>query len=87
MVRIEQELSDVNFFFLSDVWLDHPATLEGIRKMFDNCIEMHFIPKVIVLCGNFGTRDISPASVRDAQKYQGDPLFPSHSVGCIGREN
>lgn len=69
-VRIEQELSDLNFFVLSDVWLDHPATLEGIRKMFDNCIEASFIPKVIVLCGNFTTRDISPASVRDAQKYQ-----------------
>jgi len=41
--------------------------------MFDNCIEVNFIPKVIVLCGNFTTRDISPASVRDAQKYQGDP--------------
>ena len=39
--------------------------------MFDNCIEVNFIPKVIVLCGNFTTRDISPASVRDAQKYQG----------------
>jgi len=55
--------------------LDHPATLEGIRKMFDNCIEVNFIPKVIILCGNFTTRDISPASVRDAQKYQGDLMF------------
>lgn len=45
--------------------------------MFDNCIEVNFIPKVIVLCGNFTTRDISPASVRDAQKYQGDPWVPA----------
>ena len=73
-VRIEQELSDLNFFVLSDVWLDHSTTLEGIRKMFDNCIEVNFVPKVVVLCGNFTTRDISPASVRDAQKYQGDLL-------------
>ena len=52
----------------------------GIRKMFDNCIEMNFIPKVIVLCGNFTTRDISPASVRDAQNYQGGR---ESSIGCI----
>ena len=70
---------DLNFFVLSDVWLDHPATLEGIRKMFDNCMELNFIPKVIVLCGNFTTRVISPASVRDAQKYQGESPNPSRA--------
>lgn len=52
--------------------------------MFDNCIEVNFIPKVIVLCGNFTTRDISPASVRDAQKYQGDPrVLVSPALGVF----
>lgn len=71
-LRIEQELPDLNFFFLSDVWLDHPETFNGLRKMFDNCVEANFIPKVIVLCGNFTTRGISHGSARDLQRYQGN---------------
>lgn len=70
-LRIEQELPDLNFFFLSDVWLDHVETFNGLRKMFDNCVEANFIPKVIVLCGNFTTRGISHGSSRDLLRYQG----------------
>lgn len=45
--------------------------------MFDNCIENSFIPKVIVLCGNFTSRSISQGTGRDAQRYQGTPnLYP-----------
>ena len=52
----------MNFFFFSDVWLDQADTLRGLQKIFDNCIENNFIPKVIVFCGNFtssGTRATS----------------------------
>ncbi|KZT20388.1 DNA polymerase epsilon subunit B [Neolentinus lepideus HHB14362 ss-1] len=69
-LRIQEELSDLSFFFLSDVWLDHPETLNGLRKMFDNCIENSFIPKVIVLCGNFTSHGISQGSGREIQKCQ-----------------
>ncbi|KAF8076498.1 DNA polymerase alpha/epsilon subunit B-domain-containing protein [Lyophyllum atratum] len=68
--RIQEELPDLHFFFLSDVWLDHPQTLIGIQKMFDNCVEESFIPKVIVLCGNFTRQSISHGNSRDVQAYQ-----------------
>ncbi|PBL02412.1 epsilon DNA polymerase [Armillaria gallica] len=69
-IRIRDELPDLHFFFLSDVWLDHPQTLPGLQKMFDNCIENSFIPKVIVLCGNFSSQSISHGNSRDIQRYQ-----------------
>ncbi|KAF8195788.1 DNA polymerase alpha/epsilon subunit B-domain-containing protein [Mycena galopus ATCC 62051] len=69
-VRIREELSDLNFFFLSDVWLDHPKTLPALQKMFNNCVENHFVPKLIVLCGNFTSRSISHGQGRDVQRYQ-----------------
>ncbi|KAF9055458.1 DNA polymerase epsilon, subunit B [Hymenopellis radicata] len=69
-VRIRDELSELHFFFLSDVWLDHPQTIPGLQKMFDNCIENSFIPKVITLCGNFTSRSIAHGNSRDIQRYQ-----------------
>ncbi|KAF9247304.1 DNA polymerase epsilon, subunit B [Melanogaster broomeanus] len=68
--RIREEFSDVYFFFLSDVWLDNPQTFIGLQKMFDNCIENCFIPKVIVMCGNFTSRSITQGSGQDIQRYQ-----------------
>lgn len=68
--RVREELSDVYFFFLSDVWLDRPQTFVGLRKMLDNCIENSFIPKVIVMCGNFTSRSTAQGSGRDVQRYQ-----------------
>ncbi|KAJ6515789.1 DNA polymerase alpha/epsilon subunit B-domain-containing protein [Mycena sanguinolenta] len=69
-VRVREELPDLNFFFLSDVWLDHPKTLPALQKMFGNCVENHFVPKLIVLCGNFTSRSISHGQGRDIQRYQ-----------------
>ncbi|KAF9076745.1 DNA polymerase alpha/epsilon subunit B-domain-containing protein [Rhodocollybia butyracea] len=69
-IRVQEELSDLHFFFLSDVWLDNPLTLPGIKKMLDNCVENEFIPKVIVLCGNFTTQSIAHGNARDIQRYQ-----------------
>ncbi|KAI0272768.1 DNA polymerase epsilon subunit B [Gloeopeniophorella convolvens] len=69
-VRIQRDFPNMNFFFFSDVWLDHPDTLKGLQKIFDNCIENNFIPKVIVLCGNFTSAGIAQGNSRDVQKYQ-----------------
>lgn len=69
--RIREEIPELHFFFLSDVWLDHPQTLPGLQKVFDNCIENDFIPRVIVLCGNFTSTSIAHGNARDVQLYQG----------------
>ncbi|KAH9482742.1 DNA polymerase epsilon subunit B [Psilocybe cubensis] len=69
-IRVREEIPELNFFFLSDVWLDHPQTLLGIQKMFDNCIENDFIPQVIVMCGNFTSKSIAHGNGRDVQRYQ-----------------
>ena len=74
-VRIQEELPELHFFFLSDVWLDHPQALPGIQKMFDNCIENDFIPKVIVMCGNFTSKSIAHGNGRDVQRYTGRARF------------
>ncbi|KAH9039302.1 DNA polymerase epsilon subunit B [Lactarius pseudohatsudake] len=68
--RVERDFSSMNFFVFSDVWLDHPDTLRGLQKIFDNCIENNFIPKVIVFCGNFSSSGIAQGNSRDVQKYQ-----------------
>ncbi|KAI0034454.1 DNA polymerase epsilon subunit B [Vararia minispora EC-137] len=68
--RIQDEFSHMTFFFFSDVWLDHPDTLRGLRKIFDNCVENDYIPKVLVMCGNFSSRGVSQGSSRDVQRYQ-----------------
>jgi hypothetical protein len=86
---------DLNFFFLSDVWLDHPQTLRGLQKMFDNCVENSFIPKIIVFCGNFTSRSITQGNGRDLVRYQGR-MFPQiltrgftkpfpRDIRCVGR--
>ncbi|KAI0251432.1 epsilon DNA polymerase [Lactifluus subvellereus] len=63
--RIQQDFPSMNFFFFSDVWLDQPDTLKGLQKIFDNCIENNFIPKVIVFCGNFTSAGIAQGNSRD----------------------
>lgn len=78
--RVREELSDVHFFFLSDVWLDNPKTFVALQRMFDNCIENSFIPKVIVMCGNFTSRSIIQGSGQDIQRYHGMLEF---TVKCI----
>ncbi|KAI0347310.1 epsilon DNA polymerase [Trametopsis cervina] len=68
--RLRSDLPDLRFFVLSDVWLDHPETMNGLGKMFDNCVENNFIPKVIVLCGNFSSQGIAQGAARDIRRYQ-----------------
>ena len=40
--------------------------------MFDNCMENSFIPRVMVLCGNFCRRGIPQADSREARQLQGE---------------
>ncbi|KAH8830491.1 DNA polymerase alpha/epsilon subunit B-domain-containing protein [Flagelloscypha sp. PMI_526] len=68
--KVQEDLDDLQFFFLSDVWLDHPQTLSGLEKMFENCVENDFIPKVIVLCGSFTSQSISHGNQQDVIRYQ-----------------
>ncbi|KAI0091984.1 epsilon DNA polymerase [Irpex rosettiformis] len=68
--RLRAELPDDRFFVLSDVWLDRPETMNGLKKMFDNCVENDFIPKVVVLCGNFSSYGIAQGATRDIRRYQ-----------------
>ncbi|KAI0959487.1 hypothetical protein AcW1_004298 [Taiwanofungus camphoratus] len=68
--RVRLELSDLRFFVLSDVWLDHPDTLRGLRKMLDHCMENSFIPKVMIFCGNFSSRGIPQGNGREVRKFQ-----------------
>lgn len=70
-LHFQKDLAEVNFFFLSDVWLDHPNTMHGLEMMLKNCADNDFIPKVMVLCGNFTSQSISQGSSRDIQRYQG----------------
>lgn len=76
-IRIREELPELQFFFLSDVWLDHPQTLPGIQKTFDNCVENDFIPKIIVMCGNFTSKSITHGNARDVLRYQGGSSYVS----------
>jgi DNA polymerase epsilon subunit 2 len=48
--------------------------LPGIQKTFDNCVENDFIPKIIVMCGNFTSRSITHGHARDVLRYQGGSL-------------
>jgi DNA polymerase epsilon subunit 2 len=73
-IRIREELPELHFFFLSDVWLDNAQTLPGIQRMLDNCIENDFIPRLIVMCGNFTSKSIAHGNGRDVQRYQGEFL-------------
>ncbi|EAU84870.2 epsilon DNA polymerase [Coprinopsis cinerea okayama7 len=85
-LRVKQELADLHFFFFSDVWLDHPQTLPGLQKIFDNCIENDFVPKLIVMCGNFTSKTIAHGNARDIQRYQdnfdalGDLISSYHNI-------
>lgn len=80
--RVQLELPDLRFFVLSDVWLDRPDTLLGLRKMFDNCMENSFIPKIIVLCGNFTSTGIPQGNGREVRKYQGEWAIPPCNTCC-----
>lgn len=69
--RIRVDHLNMRFFVLSDVWLDHPETFNGLRKMFDRCEDADFIPKVMVLCGNFSKNGIAQGNSREMRRYQG----------------
>ena len=65
------EHTQLTFFVISDLWLDHPRTLVGVRKLFSNCIENNWLPKVFVMCGNFSSKGIAKGSGKGIMGYQG----------------
>ncbi|KAG9096705.1 hypothetical protein FRC06_008417 [Ceratobasidium sp. 370] len=62
-----QRLYRPSFIVISDLWLDHPRTTLGLRKLFQTCIEQDWVPLLFIFCGNFTTRGIGQGS--------GDALF------------
>jgi DNA polymerase epsilon subunit 2 len=70
-VRLKEEHPSLAFFCFSDLWLDHPETLNGLRRIFEACIENAFIPKVFILCGNFSSKGIAQINGREILRYQG----------------
>ncbi|GJE84193.1 epsilon DNA polymerase [Phanerochaete sordida] len=68
--RLREDWPDLRFFVLSDVWLDHPDTMQGLKKLFDNCVENQFIPRLVVLCGNFSQRGVAQGNAREIRRYQ-----------------
>ncbi|KAF8525322.1 epsilon DNA polymerase [Gautieria morchelliformis] len=73
--RLAEQLSEhtqLTFFILSDLWLDHPRTMVGLRKLFQNCIENNWLPKVFIMCGNFSSKGVAKGSGRNIMKYQDD---------------
>ncbi|KAF8592440.1 epsilon DNA polymerase [Ramaria rubella] len=73
--RLAEQLSEhtqLTFFVMSDLWLDHPRTLDGIHKLFHNCIENNWLPKVFIMCGNFSSRGVAKGNGRSIMRYQDD---------------
>jgi DNA polymerase epsilon subunit 2 len=82
-VRLREEHPSLAFFCFSDLWLDHPETLDGLRRIFEACIENAFIPKVLILCGNFSSRGIAQTDGREIQRYQGSLLHIQSALRLI----
>lgn len=53
LLELEKEATDSVFLFLSDVALDNPKVLAGIRHLFQGYLQDEVVPTVIVLMGNF----------------------------------
>lgn len=54
--------------------------------MFDNCIENDFVPRVIVMCGNFTSKSIAHGNGREVGRYQGI-LSLNVSLGTSNHSN
>ncbi|KAG9126473.1 hypothetical protein FRC07_003289 [Ceratobasidium sp. 392] len=48
-----QRLYRPSFIVISDLWLDHPRTVLGLRKLFQTCIEQDWIPLLFIFCEHF----------------------------------
>ena len=59
----ERQHGDVCIAVLSEVHLDHAASLSNLRALFQGYHDADFVPLAIVLCGNFcGTRGADDAA-------------------------
>lgn len=57
--------------------------MQGLKKLFDNCIENQFIPRLIVLCGNFSSKGVAQGNAREVRRYQGTLQQEINSVYCL----
>ncbi|KAG9015440.1 DNA-directed DNA polymerase epsilon, subunit B [Tulasnella sp. JGI-2019a] len=61
---------DLAFMCASDLWLDKPKTLRGLRKILDGYVENNFVPRLFIFCGNFTSKDVGQGSGLDLIRYQ-----------------
>jgi DNA polymerase epsilon subunit 2 len=69
--RLKEEHLHLSFFAFSDLWLDNPQTLTGLKSILESCIENAFIPKVFIFCGNFCSTGVVTLNGKDVLRYQG----------------
>lgn len=53
LLQMEAQAEDNAFMFVSDVYLDRPSVMAGLRHVFKGYLEDNFVPSVIVLIGQF----------------------------------
>ncbi|KZO94865.1 DNA polymerase epsilon subunit B [Calocera viscosa TUFC12733] len=53
-----QDFPHLAFVVISDLWLDHPKALVGLRAVLDKCVETGFTPFLFIFCGNFTSRGV-----------------------------
>lgn len=66
-----QKQEQLTFVCISDLWLNSPKTLRGLREILDKYVENDFLPKMFIFCGNFTSKDIAQGSGLDLTRYQG----------------
>ncbi|KAG9044272.1 DNA-directed DNA polymerase epsilon, subunit B [Tulasnella sp. UAMH 9824] len=57
-----QGKDDLSVACISDLWLDSPKTLRGLELILQGYSDSGFIPLVIILCGNFTSKDVAQAN-------------------------
>lgn len=53
LLKVEQDAADAMFLIISDVFLDSPRVLSGLRTVLEGYHDDGVIPRAIVLIGNF----------------------------------
>ncbi|KAH7105408.1 epsilon DNA polymerase [Auriculariales sp. MPI-PUGE-AT-0066] len=64
-----KEFEHVAFVVISDLWLDEPRIPDALRRLFEKCIALGWLPKVFIFCGNFSSTPIQGSS-KDLERYQ-----------------
>ncbi|KDQ20670.1 hypothetical protein BOTBODRAFT_26684 [Botryobasidium botryosum FD-172 SS1] len=70
LLRTHPDLTTAAFIVLSDLWLDHSRSLNGLRKLLETCVATNFIPLVWILCGDFSSVGVGSGSGEALEQYQ-----------------